>query len=86
MRQDDGPHRPGLHVNAIGADFPGKAELPLSLLERSLLCPDLLAQCRSEGESQRVAPERIGPDLAALVQDRHRYEAFRDRLSAYLPE
>lgn len=80
---EDGPHRPWLHVNAIGADFPGKAELPQSLLERSLLCPDLLSQCRSEGESQRVPPDRIGPDLVALVQDRSRYEAFRHELTVF---
>jgi ornithine cyclodeaminase/alanine dehydrogenase-like protein (mu-crystallin family) len=80
---DDGPHRPWLHVNAIGADFPGKVELPLPLVERSLLCPDLLSQCRSEGEAQRVGPERLGPDLATLVQQRTRYEAWRNHLTVF---
>ncbi|MEZ5225678.1 MAG: hypothetical protein R2710_03115 [Acidimicrobiales bacterium] len=31
--------RPWLHVNAVGADFPGKIELPSSLLEGALVVP-----------------------------------------------
>ncbi|MGE0728610.1 MAG: ornithine cyclodeaminase family protein [Acidimicrobiia bacterium] len=79
----DGPHRPWLHVNAVGADFPGKQELPLAMLERALLCPDLPEQCRVEGESQWVAAESIGPDLATLVQQRARYEDHRGSLTVF---
>ncbi|MFN0025711.1 MAG: ornithine cyclodeaminase family protein [Acidimicrobiales bacterium] len=79
----DGSHRPGLHINAIGADFPGKQELPQSLLERALLCPDLVEQCRLEGESQWVAPEQLGPDLATLVQHRSSFEPYRSVLTVF---
>ena len=73
----DGEHRPWLHVNAVGSDVPGKQELPDALLSRSVVCPDLLDQCLLEGELQRMGRGRAGPDLAALVQQRTRYEALR---------
>jgi ornithine cyclodeaminase/alanine dehydrogenase-like protein (mu-crystallin family) len=71
----DGDHRPGLHVNAVGADFAGKVELPRALLERSLVVPDVRSQCLLEGECQQLSPDAIGPDLAGLVQDRARYRS-----------
>lgn len=79
----DGAHRPWLHINAVGADFPGKRELPQSLLERALLCPDLVAQCRGEGESQWVDGEQLGPDLVTLVQQRSCWESARSRLTVF---
>lgn len=79
----DGEHRPWLHINAVGADFPGKRELPQALLERALVCPDLTAQCLAEGESQWIAPGAVGPDLATLVQQRSCWEAARGRLTVF---
>jgi ornithine cyclodeaminase/alanine dehydrogenase-like protein (mu-crystallin family) len=80
---DDGAHRPWLHVNAIGSDFPGKQELPCSLLGRAVVCPDLVEQCLAEGELQHAPSASIGPDLATLVQQRSRFEALRDRLTVF---
>ncbi|MPY92774.1 MAG: ornithine cyclodeaminase family protein [Acidimicrobiia bacterium] len=80
---EDGEHAAWLHINAIGSDFHGKQELPVSLLERSLICPDLVAQCLVEGESQRACLDRLGPDLATLVQQRARFEAFRSDLTVF---
>ncbi|MEL6140348.1 MAG: ornithine cyclodeaminase family protein, partial [Bacteroidota bacterium] len=34
------PTKEHLHINAVGADFPGKTELPLSLLHECYVCPD----------------------------------------------
>ena len=65
----DGEHRPWLHVNAIGADFADKVELPLGLLRRSYVVPDVLSQCKAEGECQQLDDDEIGPDLAQLVRD-----------------
>jgi len=59
--------RPWVHVNAVGSDFPGKTEVPVTLLDRALICPDFRAQAIREGECQQVAAERIGPSLADLV-------------------
>ena len=65
---DDGAHRPHLHVNAVGADFPGKVELPRSLAERAVLVPDNQRQCLAEGEAQTMTADQLGPELFELVK------------------
>ncbi|MEO0853717.1 MAG: hypothetical protein AAFY15_09475, partial [Cyanobacteria bacterium J06648_11] len=60
--------KPWLHVNAIGADFPGKVEVPRSLLKSSFVCPDFRAQAVREGECQQLEPDDIGADICTLVQ------------------
>lgn len=45
----------GLHITAVGADFPGKQELAAEILTRAdLLACDRLAQCRANGEIQHL--------------------------------
>jgi ornithine cyclodeaminase/alanine dehydrogenase-like protein (mu-crystallin family) len=46
------PTKPGLHVNAVGSDFPGKTELPYGLVESGLVVPDFRPQAELEGECQ----------------------------------
>lgn len=60
--------KPALHINAVGSDFPGKTEVPLSVLQRSFVCPDFRAQALREGESQQLPAEAVGPDLYQLLQ------------------
>lgn len=79
----DLPHRPHLHVNAIGSDFPGKTELPLDLLHRAYVCPDFPDQARVEGECQRLAPEAIGDDITVLCRRPADYRHLQDRLTVY---
>lgn len=79
----DVDHRPWLHVNAVGSDHPGKVEIPRTMLERARVFPDLLAQCVTEGESQRLDADRLGPELPALVQQRSAYEAYRPSLTVF---
>jgi ornithine cyclodeaminase/alanine dehydrogenase-like protein (mu-crystallin family) len=66
--------QPWVHVNAVGSDFPGKTEVPLSLLERSLVCPDFLPQAVHEGECQQLSSPDIGPDLLQLVQQAENFQ------------
>ncbi|MFF5173345.1 ornithine cyclodeaminase family protein [Micromonospora sp. NPDC000089] len=61
--------RPHVHVNAVGADLPGKVELPLALLRSAFVVPDHLGQARREGECQQLAAAEIGPELPALLAD-----------------
>ncbi len=75
--------RPGLHVNAIGADFPEKFELPHSLLDRAFVCPDFLPQAVKEGECQRLAQDSLGPDLVQLVKGRSQYQAKRGEITVF---
>ncbi|MFZ9040617.1 MAG: ornithine cyclodeaminase family protein [Ilumatobacteraceae bacterium] len=79
----DDRHRSGLHVNAVGADFPGKTELPRTMLERAFVVPDVTSQCRAEGECQQLDTELIGPELAELVRSPELAAPHRRRLSVY---
>jgi len=78
-----GPTRPGLHVNAVGSDFPGKIEVDIDLLRRAVVCPDFAEQCLVEGEAQQLTLADLGPDLPRLVADRHRLESLRDELTVF---
>lgn len=71
-------HRPGLHINAVGSDFPGKTEVPRTLLERAFICADYPAQCLEEGECQQLDADAIDCDLPELWA---RAEEFRPRRS-----
>lgn len=75
--------KPGLHVNAVGADFPGKVELPLALLEQSFVCPDFKAQAIIEGECQQLDHAKIGPDLAQVIQHPSQYAGARDSITVF---
>ena len=50
---------PGTHVNAIGADAPGKRELDDVLLDRCVLVADDRTQCHLYGEGKNLAAERL---------------------------
>ncbi len=86
---DEGPvlpdvsTRPGLHINAVGADFAGKLELPDPMLRRALVVPDVVAQCLLEGEAQRLTADELGPDLATIVRDRAEHERHRSSLTVF---
>lgn len=62
--------RRGLHVNAVGADFPGKTELPLDYLKRAVVIPDIVEQCMIEGESQRLTESDLGPSMVDVLKAR----------------
>lgn len=80
---DDTLHRPSLHINAVGSDFPGKIELPAQLLARAVVVPDFLDQARSEGECQQLEAEQIGPDLATVLQSPNAFGGVRDSLTVF---
>ncbi|MDB4955279.1 MAG: ornithine cyclodeaminase [Myxococcales bacterium] len=76
--------RPHLHINAIGADVPGKTECPAAVVEAAaLVCPDFRAQAVVEGECQQLPEDRIGPSLAQLVKESERYQEYRSRLTIF---
>ncbi|MFT7473572.1 MAG: ornithine cyclodeaminase/alanine dehydrogenase-like protein (mu-crystallin family) [Verrucomicrobiales bacterium] len=87
--------RSGLHVNAVGSDFPGKTELPIDFLRRAIVIPDIADQCLVEGESQRLQRHELGPDIVdvlsgsmSLVDETTVFDStgwsFEDLLSARL--
>ncbi|WP_431775386.1 ornithine cyclodeaminase family protein [Streptomyces cucumeris] len=76
-----GPRLPHLHVNAIGADEPGKTELPKALLDDAFICVDHPGQARAEGEYQQLPDRELGPSLATLCSAPDTAAAHRDGLS-----
>ncbi len=59
-----------LHINAIGADFPGKTELPESYVRNPdvVVIPDVIEQCLAEGEAQHLNASELGPDMAEILE------------------
>lgn len=80
---DDVDTKPWLHINAVGSDFPGKVELPQTLLNRSIICPDFLEQAVNEGECQQLERHAIGPTLYELVQHHGDYRDLREQLTVF---
>ncbi|MTW10958.1 ornithine cyclodeaminase family protein [Pseudoduganella eburnea] len=58
--------RPGTHINAVGADTPGKRELPPGLLQRARVWTDDRPQARRIGELQ-WAPDLPAAELGELL-------------------
>ena len=80
---DDSGLKPWVHINAVGSDFPGKTEVPLSVLRRSLVCPDFTGQAVKEGECQQLSGSEIGPDLVKIVNNVEAYLRFRDKPTVF---
>lgn len=72
-----------VHINAVGSDFPGKLEIPQSLLMRSLVCPDFLPQAIREGECQQLREQQIGPDLVELIKEHDVYQRYRNSCTVF---
>ena len=49
--------KPGVHLNAIGGDCPGKTELESEILDRSTVSVEFPPQTRIEGEIQQKDPD-----------------------------
>lgn len=62
--------RPGMHVNAIGGDCPGKTELDPRILTRAEVFVEYTPQTRVEGEIQRQAPDFPVTELWEVVTGR----------------
>ena len=75
--------KPWLHINAVGSDFPGKTELPQSLLQRSFVFPDFLEQAIVEGECQQLQEDEIGPSLTQIVKNEAKYLFLQQQLSVF---
>lgn len=61
---------PGVHVNAIGGDCPGKTEIAPALLERATVVVEHRPQTRVEGEIQQLAPDHPVTELWEMVTGR----------------
>ncbi len=80
---DDMKTKTWLHINAVGSDFPGKFEIPSTLLKRSFVCPDFLEQAIKEGECQQLSLDEIGPSLREVVKNNKKYCNVKNQLSVF---
>jgi ornithine cyclodeaminase len=60
---------PGMHLNAVGGDCPGKTELHADILRRAdvRIVVEFEPQTRIEGEIQQLGPDAPVSELAAVV-------------------
>lgn len=80
---EDTETKPWLHINAVGADFPGKIEVPYNLLRRAFVCPDFMAQAEREGECQQLESDEVGPQLYELARNPALYRAYQNKLTVF---
>ncbi len=59
---------PGMHLNAIGGDCPGKTELDPAILHRADIFVEYAEQTRIEGEIQQLAPDHPVTELWRVVR------------------
>ena len=55
--------QPGMHINAVGGDCPGKTELDAAILQRARVFVEFEPQTRLEGELQQLAPDAAVTEL-----------------------
>jgi ornithine cyclodeaminase len=61
---------PGMHINAIGGDCPGKTELQAELLLKSKIFVEFEPQTRIEGDIQQLAADHPVHDLWKVLADK----------------
>lgn len=81
--------RPGTHINAVGADGPGKQELDPSLLTRARVIVDEMHQAVHGGEinvaisAGRFGPDQIAGTLSEVVNGRLPGRSFDDEITVF---
>lgn len=63
---------PGMHINAVGGDCPGKTELDARILHQGPVVVEFAPQTRIEGELQQMPADFPAIELWTLLQGRHR--------------
>lgn len=78
---------PGMHINGIGGDCPGKTELEFSILSRGKIVVEYFDQCIIEGEIQRLSKEEatgwVHAELHELVNGTKRGRENDQEITLY---
>lgn len=75
--------RPGVHLNAIGGDCPGKTELEGEILDRSTVFVEYTEQTRIEGEIQQKAPDFPVVEFADVIRGSAPGRTSRDEITLF---
>jgi len=66
---------PGMHINAVGGDCPGKTELDAATLERARVVVEYEPQTRIEGEIQQMGPAFAVAELHEVIESGRRRQS-----------
>lgn len=75
--------RPGMHLNAIGGDCPGKTELDPAILDRAGVFVEYTPQTRIEGEIQAKAPDFPVTELWEVLTGRAAGRTHADQVTLF---
>lgn len=67
--------RPGVHINAVGGDCPGKTELEPATLVRARVVVEYEPQTRIEGEIQQMGPAFAVTELHEVIRSGRRRQS-----------
>ena len=62
---------PGMHINAVGGDCPGKTELHADVLRQAQVFVEYAPQTRIEGDIQQLPPDFAVTELWEVLADQH---------------
>lgn len=68
---------PGMHINAVGGDCPGKTELHADILHKAKVVVEFEAQSRIEGELQQMPADFQVTEFWQLVSDKEAKKPIR---------
>ena len=74
---------PGIHINAVGGDCPGKTELHRDILLRSQIFVEYPPQTRIEGEIQQLDPNHEVAELWQVIDGRIAGRTGRDQITLF---
>ncbi|BBE71000.1 ornithine cyclodeaminase [Oharaeibacter diazotrophicus] len=74
---------PGVHINAVGGDCPGKTELSADILRRADIVVEYAPQTRIEGEIQQLAPDHPVTELWEVLTGAKPGRTGRDRVTVF---
>jgi len=62
---------PGMHINAVGGDCPGKTELHADVLRQAQVFVEYAPQTRIEGDIQQLPPDFVVTELWEVLAGQH---------------
>ncbi len=75
--------QPGVHINAIGGDCPGKTELDEQILQRGDVFVEFTEQTRIEGEIQKLAPDFPVTELWEVITGQRAGRTSHDQVTVF---
>ena len=75
--------RPGIHINAIGGDSPGKTELHPDIIEGAAVFVEYEPQTRHEGDVQQVTPDFEVVEIWKVLANVHPGRTSADQVTIF---